>query len=184
MLSATTNSVAFIHLDILTKMTTCFEDSTVLINGFGFSGYRSFGDELVKISPLKKVNLIIGKNNVGKSNIISFLDKYYSYFVLKARSQGSNNQQTNNFTEVDRHISNERVDHRIAFSLVDEELSEFINSKIQEQPNGQHKRHRELAHKLLDEVPKPSRNTECIQYVLTQALYGNSNLCSQSTILK
>ncbi len=41
------------------------------LKGFGFSGYRSFGNELAKIFPLKKVNLIIRKNNIGKSNIIS-----------------------------------------------------------------------------------------------------------------
>jgi len=33
----------------------------MLLRGFGFSGYRSFGDELTKISPLRKVNLIIGQ---------------------------------------------------------------------------------------------------------------------------
>jgi predicted ATPase len=52
----------------------------MLLKGFGFSGYRSFGDELVKISPLKKVNLIIGKNNVGKSNIVNFLNVQYGFF--------------------------------------------------------------------------------------------------------
>ena len=59
-----------------------FKDSNVLLKGFGLSGYRSIGDELVKVAPLKKVNLIIGKNNAGKSNIIKFLSQQYSYFGL------------------------------------------------------------------------------------------------------
>ena len=45
--------------------------------GFGFSGYRSVGDELVKIAPLGKINFIVGQNNVGKSNIINFLGSHY-----------------------------------------------------------------------------------------------------------
>jgi AAA15 family ATPase/GTPase len=46
----------------------------MLFQGIGVSGYRSFGDELVKIAPLKKINLIIGQNNSEKSNIITFFN--------------------------------------------------------------------------------------------------------------
>lgn len=45
----------------------------MLLKGFGFAGYRSFGNELALIAPLKKINFIIGQNNSGKSNIIRFL---------------------------------------------------------------------------------------------------------------
>lgn len=43
--------------------------------GFGFSGYRSIGSELAKIAPLRKINLIVGQNNTGKSNIITIRQK-------------------------------------------------------------------------------------------------------------
>jgi len=49
----------------------------MLLKGFGFSGYRSVGGKLVKLAPLKKVNFIIGQNNIGKSNIINFLFHQY-----------------------------------------------------------------------------------------------------------
>jgi AAA15 family ATPase/GTPase len=65
----------------------------VLLNGFGFSGYRSFGNELVKIAPLKMVNLIIGQNNTGKSNIINFLKQYYSSFIPEALGQTANGEK-------------------------------------------------------------------------------------------
>jgi AAA15 family ATPase/GTPase len=55
--------------------------------GFVFSGYRSIGDELVVIAPLKKINLIIGKNNSGKSNIINFLAKGLPEIVNKIGGQ-------------------------------------------------------------------------------------------------
>ena len=44
----------------------------IYIDGFGFSNYRSFGEELSLIGPLNKINIFIGKNNSGKSNILSF----------------------------------------------------------------------------------------------------------------
>ena|ERR1051326_908365 len=48
------------------------------INGFGLSGYRSFGHELQRIGPCLKINLLIGQNNSGKSNILRFLCDRYS----------------------------------------------------------------------------------------------------------
>lgn len=42
------------------------------LDGFAISGYRSFGDELVRIDDLSKINIFIGKNNSGKSNILRF----------------------------------------------------------------------------------------------------------------
>lgn len=44
------------------------------LHGFGIAGYRSFRDDLVTIGPLARVNLIAGRNNVGKSNILRFAD--------------------------------------------------------------------------------------------------------------
>lgn len=60
-----------------------------LIDGFGFSGYRSFGAEIAKIGPLKKINFIIGQNNSGKSNIIIYLLSKFSH-LSKGRGNASN----------------------------------------------------------------------------------------------
>ncbi len=121
----------------------------MLLKGFGFSGYRSFGDELTKISPLRKVNLIIGKNNIGKSNIVNFLNEQYSYFVSKSRNQrqfGNQNKEVP-FKDIDKHISKERVDHRISFPILSNEIEDYINEKL---PSAHGNRvHRELAKKLL-----------------------------------
>ena len=43
-----------------------------MLLGFGLSGYRSFGEEPQYLYPLKKINVICGANNCGKSNILSF----------------------------------------------------------------------------------------------------------------
>ncbi len=44
------------------------------LDGFGIAGYRSFGPDMVRIGDLAKVNVFIGKNNAGKSNILRFCE--------------------------------------------------------------------------------------------------------------
>lgn len=54
-----------------------------MIDGFGIVSYRSFGGPEVQIADLGRVNLFIGRNNVGKSNILRFLKN-----VIGARGLG------------------------------------------------------------------------------------------------
>ncbi|WP_370173246.1 ATP-dependent nuclease [Leeuwenhoekiella palythoae] len=43
------------------------------IQGFGIKNFRSFNEKGVTLNNLKKINIIIGKNNCGKSNVLRFL---------------------------------------------------------------------------------------------------------------
>ena len=44
-----------------------------IFTGFGIQGYRSFGsDSLTQVGPMEKVHLVVGRNNVGKSNLLHF----------------------------------------------------------------------------------------------------------------
>lgn len=47
----------------------------VYIDGFGITGYRSLKGDLQLIGPFSKINLFIGQNNSGKSNILRFLSE-------------------------------------------------------------------------------------------------------------
>ncbi|WP_445354564.1 ATP-dependent nuclease [Microbulbifer sp. EKSA008] len=117
--------------------------------GFGFSGFRSIGDELVKISPLKKVNFIIGQNNSGKSNIINFLHGHYDFFLKKAKDRRHNIpiEKKHSFTEIDKHISSQPGWHRISFPLPVSEIDNHIYKKL---PNGKnHSSYINLAKKVL-----------------------------------
>ena len=52
-----------------------------MLKGFGFTGVRSFGTRPQYLYPLGKVNLIAGRNNVGKSNIlrlVRMLDDFHN----------------------------------------------------------------------------------------------------------
>lgn len=101
-----------------------------MINGFGFSGYRSVGDELVKVAPLKKINLIIGQNNSGKSNIITFLKEHYSSLAKGINESGS--REYSQFLDTDKHISDKVTKTRIAFCLDTncEDYDNYVYSKI------------------------------------------------------
>lgn len=46
----------------------------MILDGFGIAGFRSFGDEMVLIQNLGKINIFIGKNNSGKSNVLKFCE--------------------------------------------------------------------------------------------------------------
>jgi len=59
----------------------------MFLDGFALAGYRSFGEEMVYISDLSKVNIFIGKNNCGKSNILRFC-KHLSRIRLKQAYTG------------------------------------------------------------------------------------------------
>lgn len=103
-----------------------------ILSGFGFSGYRSFSGEVARIGPLKKINFIIGQNNVGKSNIVNFVHRHYECMAKKTQSfkafDGSGS--SNPFNEMDRPLTQRQSILKIAFNLGEMELDEFSRSKI------------------------------------------------------
>jgi AAA15 family ATPase/GTPase len=62
-------------------------ENSNLLDGFVLSNYRSFGSEPQKIGPLKKINLFVGQNNSGKSNILLFIKKHYNILVHNVSGQ-------------------------------------------------------------------------------------------------
>jgi hypothetical protein len=54
------------------------EQESIFIDGLGIAEYRSFGQDVQRIGPLKKINFFIGQNNCGKSNILTFLKQHYA----------------------------------------------------------------------------------------------------------
>jgi len=99
------------------------------LKGFGFSGYRSFGDKLAVIAPLKKINFIIGKNNSGKSNVVYFLKGHLAEVVTKTGNVQSNG--STNFSELDRHIPNS-ASIKFAYPFGSSEMEEYLNTKIRD----------------------------------------------------
>lgn len=99
--------------------------------GFGFSAYRSIGEQMVKIGPLKKMNFIIGQNNTGKSNIINYLHQHCDYVLGKLnRTKNYSGAPQSTFKELDKTIGLNSGGRSIAFALGEKQQSEFIDSLI------------------------------------------------------
>lgn len=102
-----------------------------LIDGFGFSSYRSFGDNSQLIGPCSKINLLIGKNNSGKSNVLLFLNNYFnslvgSYLTNKGYS----------FPEIDKHrgTETEKMEFFVGFKIGNKKLDSIITNLHQKNP--------------------------------------------------
>lgn len=58
----------------------------MFLDGFALAGYRSFGPELQRIAPCAKINLFVGPNNTGKSNILRFIHQHLGSLLASGRS--------------------------------------------------------------------------------------------------
>ncbi|MCU6676842.1 AAA family ATPase [Leclercia tamurae] len=106
--------------------------------GFGFAGYRSINEDLVKIAPLKKINFIIGQNNAGKYNIVNFLHKHYSLFLRQTnvgKHRASSLQEKPTYTTLDKAIGSLNDKIRIVFPLSLDNLEQFKNKLAPINPN-------------------------------------------------
>lgn len=73
----------------------------MIIKGLAIGGYRSFGARVQQMGPFEKINLFIGPNNSGKSNILRFIHQHYAALVKHVIHPGN----AAKFLPVDRHIS-------------------------------------------------------------------------------
>jgi len=77
-------------------------EKNIIINSLSLSGYRSFGDSVQKFEKLRKLNLFIGQNNCGKSNVLRFVHDYFSVLKpgmpLEIRGLDLNNFYPNKFS--------------------------------------------------------------------------------------
>lgn len=74
--------------------------------------------------------MIIGQNNVGKSNIINFLSSQYPHFVSKAKDVRTYGEgQKPIFNNIDHHISDIKAAQRISFPIFKDEIESYIVKK-------------------------------------------------------
>lgn len=98
------------------------DDRVSQINGFAFRGYRSFSSTAPAIlAPLGKINLIVGQNNTGKSNVLRVLTDTYG-------------ADANASTNWDRPLGDaEHTFRRLEFHYVDEIMNWPRSSSLSEQ---------------------------------------------------
>jgi len=87
----------------------------MFLDGFAIGGYRSFGSKTQKIAPLGKINLIIGQNNIGKSNILRLI--YEHFRLLKNTIAGNGGFDQLKLADLDQHRSEENIDFRFGVAV-------------------------------------------------------------------
>ena len=110
------------------------------MNGFGFSGYRSFPEDLIKIAPLNKINILIGQNNIGKSNIINYLKFHYNYFLSKAKKERIDREQLY-FSEKDIPKKAKNIQYQISFPLLEDEIEPYLERLLPGEDNAGHRKY-------------------------------------------
>ena len=102
----------------------------MFIDGIGISGYRSFGQEVQRIGPFKKINLIIGQNNSGKSNVLRFLKEHYPSIAKGASPK---------LEDLDRHIGDQITKncYEIAINVEGELYRQLMERLAQNNPSFQ-----------------------------------------------
>lgn len=110
---------------------------SVFIEGIGIAEYRSFGPEMQRIGPFQKINLFIGQNNSGKSNILRFLTEHYAPTVFAARTKGNRGKLA--FSDADRHLGSTSGRMNYALGLrADSTKVEALLEGMRERLNGNH----------------------------------------------
>jgi len=95
--------------------------------GFMFNNYRSIGNDSVAIYPLKKMNFIIGQNNIGKSNIVRFLNEKLRKIHANIGIKG----YKLDYSEVDYNYPNGKNNEvRVGFPLEVSKIDDYISSLI------------------------------------------------------
>ncbi len=74
------------------------------LSGIELRNFRSIGDQPVILSPFKKVNILVGKNNSGKSNALEAVRRILTALRKEAPKEGLD------LTDLDQH--NRSADNR------------------------------------------------------------------------
>ncbi|MBU1101543.1 MAG: ATP-binding protein [Bacteroidetes bacterium] len=86
----------------------------MLLDGFSISGYRSFGEKQQSFSKLSKINLVVGQNNSGKSNVLRLLVDHMHNYMRAINGFG---WPPSNFSEIDKHLGTEKIPIKIGVAV-------------------------------------------------------------------
>lgn len=98
------------------------------LKGIGFSGYRSIGTMPLLLYPFKKVNLFIGPNNSGKSNILRYIYINNGHQDYQRDSDYPDYDKTINLKSYFP-VCDENVD-KITYSMECPTLSKVVKSRL------------------------------------------------------
>ena len=85
----------------------------MFIEGFGIAGYTSFGSTVQRLGPFRKINLFIGQNNSGKSNLLLFLKHHYEQLITSISGSGGTIQLKFGPLEFNQSVTPPQIDFLI-----------------------------------------------------------------------
>lgn len=117
---------------------------TIIIKNLAITGYRSFGSVTQYFDEFSKINLIIGRNNAGKSNLIRFLSEVYptiggfhiprppadQLFSKHLSSQSSILMGVGERVDIIDGKPHLRVDHPLLQKVQDQNIKTLINEVV------------------------------------------------------
>jgi hypothetical protein len=99
----------------------------LLVGGFGVAGYRSIKD-LQFIGPMRKVTVLAGPNNTGKSNVLRFLRDHYSDTVVSLAKRPADAFSWAEGSSAPLGAGGEKAAFAVCRSLADEPVLEWARS--------------------------------------------------------
>ena len=143
----------------------------VQIDGFGIPPFRSFGEGIQYIGPLQKINLVIGQNNSGKSNILRFAVDHLSEVAAAARDR---NNVHDKFKGLDRHVGADYSQIKLAFGV---RLGGNLQAELEAQLRQKIVALEAIEHfgKLLNSMAAMN-SSDMAWFVYDQDIYGRLNL--------
>jgi hypothetical protein len=127
----------------------------LLIPGFGFSGYRSVGSEPLRFPETKKINLIIGQNNAGKSNILCFLHQLYPSIlstIPDLRRGGGFGEVLPGLNDLDKPQGHPKGPLTLSFPVAPHTIEELVQAKPTFQPSHQNSHYSALQRLIWNEA--------------------------------
>lgn len=140
------------------------------LEGIGISNYRSFGPEIQYIGPLTKMNLFIGANNSGKSNILTFIHQHLYELMLSAKNKPLGKLS---FKPLDHHLGDESNRKLIAFGMDPHSRKLTTNIELKLDPSDRNSR------KIIDVLLKSrmlSKNSNLVWWVYESTLGSHLSL--------
>jgi len=111
-------------------------DDEILVRGFGVGGYRSIRD-LQLVGPMRKITVLAGRNNSGKSNILRFLRDHYSSSVSHLNSSAARGFDWADGDDAPLGVGNETASFAVCRDLSAREVLEWAEALRRQARPGQ-----------------------------------------------
>lgn len=99
-----------------------------MLDGFTVSHFRNFAEEPQAVKPLARINIFIGSNNSGKSNVLRFVERVLSPLLTPGRSSAIK------LTRADAPRQGGSATHHVVFATVEGMIASLQNSVSAWQP--------------------------------------------------